>query len=94
MPKIDVADGLYVAREANVEHCYFPWSSMILIIARRLEAAHASAEAALVEAERRIRVELRAGAGGVKVKFSEPPNCKAHLLFVNSENFVWGAAII
>ena len=38
--------------------------------------------------------ELGAGAGGAKVKFSEPPNCEAHLLFVNRENFVWGAAII
>jgi hypothetical protein len=33
MPKINVADRLYVAREANVEHRYFLWSSVIQIIA-------------------------------------------------------------
>jgi hypothetical protein len=38
--------------------------------------------------------ELGAGAVGAKAKFSEPPNREAHLLFVNRENFIWGAVII
>ena len=38
--------------------------------------------------------ELGAGAVRAKAKVSEPPNCEAHLLFVNRESIIWGAAII
>jgi hypothetical protein len=64
------------------------------VLRYRLEAAHAAAEAVLVEAKPKGMFELGVGAVWAKAKFSEPPNCQAHLLFVNRENFIWGAAII
>jgi hypothetical protein len=64
------------------------------VLRYRMEAAPGAAEEVLVEAKPKGMFELGVGAVGAKAKFSEPPNCQAHLLFVNRENFIWGAANI